>query len=310
MKVSSIRWGVIWIGVGFFFLAINFQALDSLVFPRLFSLWPVLLIAIGVELIFRRTRLYFLALLSPILIAAAFVLAASYKGGPGWNLDELFNNWSWRYQAEKTDLVEIPVDDSVSSLDLVLNLGQAGFELKANSERMFSAETEYYSRSPMISHRTENGVEFVEYENRERPQKGIFDFVKSGVRSRIAFPDGVPLGLAISTELDDPQIDLSEFSITSLRLDLRSDYAKVRLGGSPASLDVNVSGRARKLQLQVPHDLGLEITGNPDRLRRALADVELLESPSGYRTQGFSGSPSKAYISIDARIDEIVIDRL
>ena len=69
MKVSSIRWGIIWIGIGLFFLAINFGVLDNLVFPALFSLWPILLIAIGVELIFRKTKFYFLALLSPLLIA-------------------------------------------------------------------------------------------------------------------------------------------------------------------------------------------------------------------------------------------------
>lgn len=296
-------------GIGLFFLAINFQALDNLVFPRLFSLWPILLIAIGVELIFRRTKLYFLALLSPILIAAAFILAASYKGGPGWNLDELFNSWSWRYHGEKTDLVEIPIDDSVATLNLNLNLGRARFELKNTSKKVFSAETEYYSRSPIISHRTEDDQEFVEYENRERPRESIFDFIKAGVRSRIAIPDELPLRLSISTEDDHPIVDLSDFSLRDLKLHLRSEDVDFRLGTSRDSLNISVSGKAEKLNMLVPSDMGLEITGDPDRLRRALADVELLESPSGYRTRGFSDSPFKAYVSLNARIDKIEIQR-
>lgn len=309
MKVSSIRWGVIWIGVGLFFLAINFQTLDSLVFPRLFTLWPVLLIAIGVELIFRRTKLYFLALLSPLLIAAAFILAASYKGGPGWNLDELFNNWSWRYKAEKTDLVEIPITGSINSFNLALNLGRAGFELEGLSERMFRAETEYYSRSPMISHRTEDNEEFVEYENRENPRKGFFDFVKSGVRTRIAIDRTIPLRLAISSEDVNPRLDLSEFTLRDLKLHLRSRDVEVRLGTSPESLSISISGKAEMLNMLVPSDMGLEITGNPDRLRRALTGVEFLESSYGYRTPGFSDSRFKAYITLDARIDKIEVQR-
>jgi hypothetical protein len=307
MKVSSIRWGVIWIGIGLFFLAVNFQALDSLVFPRLFSLWPVLLIAIGVELIFRRTRLYFLALLSPLLIAAAFVLAASYKGGPGWSLNELFSNWSWRYQGEKTDSVEIPIDDLVETLNLTLNLGQAEFDLRSTSERIFSAETEYYSRSPMISHRAENGEEFIEYENREKHRKGIFDFVKSGVRARISIAEAPLLKLAIYTEVDHPRMDLSDLSLEELKLHLRSENADVRLGNLREAVDITVSGKADRLEIQVPSDLGLEIAGNQDQLRRALTGVEFLESPSGYRTPDFSNARFKARISLDARIDKIEI---
>ncbi len=308
MRVSSIRWGVIWIGVGFFFLAINFEALDALVFPRLFSLWPVLLIAVGVELIFRKTRFYFLALLSPLLIAAAFTLAASYKGGPGWDFDEFLRSWSWRYEGEKIDLVEIPLDDAIDTVNVVLDCGSIKFDIQPASRRLFSAETRYYKRSPVISHRTEGEVEFIRYEDREKPRWSLLNIVRSARQTDFKIPGRLPLKMNISTEADFPDLDFSNIRLIDLKLYVRSGEVTFRLGDLEDSVRVEISGKTGELSIILPSDLGLEITGNADRLDDALLETDLVEFSGGYRSDHFGEAEQKLYILLDARVKSITIN--
>lgn len=308
MRVSSIRWGVIWIGIGFFFLAINFETLDSLVFPRLFSLWPVLLIAIGVELIFRKTRFYLLALLSPLLIAAAFVVAASYTGGPGWDLDGFLRNWSWRYEGEKTDLVEIPLEETIDTVDIVLDCGPVDFDIRPASKRAFSAETRYNRRSPVISHRTEGDIEFIKFEYRENPGWGLLNIGGSGRRIDFKFSDQLPLKISVSTEADFPDLDFSDIRLTSLELYVRSDDLTLRLSDLVDSVGVEISGKTGELSIILPSGLGLEFTGDPGRLDDALAETDLAKFASGYRSDDFENARQKAYISLDARVKTITIN--
>ncbi len=308
MRVSSIRWGVIWIGIGFFFLAINFETLDSLVFPRLFSLWPVLLIAIGVELIFRKTRFYLLALLSPLLIAAAFVVAASYTGGPGWDLDGFLRNWSWRYEGEKTDLVEIPFKETIDTVDIVLDCGPVDFDIRPVSKRAFSAETRYNRRSPIISHRTEGDIQFIKFESREKPGWGLLNIGRSGQRIDFKFSDQLPLKISVSTEADFPDLDFSDIRLTSLDLYVRSGDLTLRLGDLVDSVGVEISGKTGELSIILPSDIGLEITGDAHRLDNALAETDLAEFAGGYRSDDFGETEQKVYILLDARVKSVTIN--
>lgn len=309
MRVSSIRWGVIWVGIGLFFLAINFGTLDSLVFPRLFSLWPVLLIAVGVELIFRRTKFYFLALLSPLLIAAAFIVAASYKGGPDWDFDGFLRSWSWRYEGEKTDLVEIPLDNDIDTLDIILDCGPVEFDMKPVSDRLFSAETRYYKRSPIVSHRSENRVEFINFENREELEWSLLNVVGSGQRIDFKIPDRLPIKMSISTEADSPYLDFSDIHLIGLKLYVRSGDAKVRLGDLEDLVRAEISGKADELAIIVPSGFGLEITGDRGSLDDAMEGTDLLEFAGGYRSDDFDETRQKALILLDARVKTVSIRR-
>ena len=80
MKVSSLCWGVFFLSLGLFFLLINLGYLDHYVWLKLLSLWPVVLIAIGLALVFSRTKLKYLGFSAPLLIALTFV----YVGASEW----------------------------------------------------------------------------------------------------------------------------------------------------------------------------------------------------------------------------------
>lgn len=276
MRISSIRWGIIWIGIGLFFLAINLELLDSLVFPRLFSLWPILLVAIGVELIFRRTRLYFLALLSPLLIAGAFMVAATARGDWGWNSDEFWHRWAWRANEKKIDIADIPSDTMVTSLDIQLECGPSDITIKPVSDKLFKATTEFYKRSPWVEHRLLSNTEKIEFTNREKTRLTLLGLNITASRTDFEIADYLPMKVTIRATDDQPDLDFSRFWLRSLDLNIRSNKTSLCLGNRSDTVDVAISGRVDKLSLLLPKNYSLKVEGDSAKLQAIFGNEGLI----------------------------------
>jgi hypothetical protein len=309
MRISSLRWGVIWIGVGLFFLAVNFEVMDSLVFPRLYSLWPVLLIAIGVELIFRRTKLYFLALLSPILIAAAFILAASHHSGLTWNFDDFFRGWSWNYEGEKTNEVDYPFEAGVDTLDIDIDCGEIDFIIKSNSEKMFSARSGFLDSSPRISRHTDGGTMYISYDYIDRSRFSIFRLTGPDLKARFAISEKIPVRATLKTESDRPEIDFSDIRLSRLNLFVRSTDTMIRLGDRESAVNIEIGGKTDRLHIEAPERIGIEVRGGIEKLGPMLLDNGFVKYADGYRSGNFSKSGKTISVQVDARVASFSVTR-
>lgn len=307
MRVSSIRWGIVWIGIGILFLAINFEVLDSLVFPALFSLWPVLLIAIGVELIFRKTKLYFLALLSPLMIAAAFIFAASYGSGYSWSFNEFWKDWSWGYEGRKDFSYEIPFDAAIDTVHILMNLGESDFEVRPSNNKMFSLKTSYQKRSPQISYRTEGIDAYIEYKNREKGKSSIFKIKNLDLHSDIKIAGNVVLYAAIKVKTQRPDFDFSDFKLKGLNLSLRSDEVTITLGNRLDRVEIELLGRSDRLTLLLPSKFGVELRGD----NITLDDLSGIENPElfsgGVRSGDFESNEKRIAVLLNGDIELVEV---
>jgi hypothetical protein len=309
MKISSVRWGVIWIGIGLFFLAINLEMLDSLIFPRLFSLWPVLLIAIGVELLFRRTKLYFLALLSPLLIAAAFIFAATAKGEWKWRADEFWTRWTLNHNERRIDTVEIPADTTVKSLDINFNCGSGKVSLRPISNVIFKANSEYDKRRPSIEYEAADGVEEIKYTNREKAYLEILGLNLSSIKNDFEIADYLPLKADFLTYNREPELDFSALKLTDLVLDLHSSRGWLRFGALSDMVEVSISGNVRRLELVIPQYFGLAVIGDSGKLQNLIHDPSLLRSTDGFYSSNYGESMKKISVNLNADVNSLMISR-
>ncbi len=307
MRVSSIRWGIVWIGIGIFFLAINFEVLDSLVFPALFSLWPVLLIAIGVELIFRKTKLYFLALLSPLMIAAAFIFAASFGSGYSWSFNEFWKDWSWGYEGRNDFSYGIPFDAAIDTAHILMNLGESDFAVRPSNNEMFSLETSYQKRSPQISYRTEGIDAYIEYKNREKGKSSIFKIKSLDLHSDIKIADNVVLYADIKIKTQKPKIDFSDFKLKGLNLSLRSNEAAITLGNRLDMVEIELFGRSNRLTLLLPSKFGIEFRGENITLDNStgIENPELFSG--GVRSGDFESNEKRTTVLLNGDIELVEV---
>ena len=75
VRGQSIIWAVILIVIGTLFLLNNFGLISGFSLYRLLSLWPILLIAIGLDLILGRENRYISYLIATGALVAAFLVA-------------------------------------------------------------------------------------------------------------------------------------------------------------------------------------------------------------------------------------------
>ncbi len=85
MNPARFRWGILLILIGVLFLLNNIGTLDWWMWNDIWSLWPLILIAIGVEKIFTKTKFEVIAYLAPLALAAIVVwTAAESRDGQGF----------------------------------------------------------------------------------------------------------------------------------------------------------------------------------------------------------------------------------
>jgi hypothetical protein len=314
VRISSIRWGIIWIGIGLLFLAINLELLDTLVFPRLFALWPVLPIAIGIEMIFRRTKLYFLTFLSPLLIAGAFLFAAYAQGdwdpsvdGESWSVEETWRKWVWRTQGKKASH-EIPPDSSITSLEIDLRCGSSELDLKPTSREIFQATTEYYRRSPRFEHNVEGGVGRIEYTNRERTHLGILGFNAATSKSQIYLADFIPIKARISAREDESSLDFTAMKLSSLDLDISSHLTKIRIGDLVDTVNIAIYGKTDHLSIGIPGEYGLTIRGDSTVLWPMLGKMGFVCGAYEYYTPNRDNNEDQIILLLGADIEGMSIE--
>ena len=123
MSVGKFRTGVILIALGVVLLLHTTDVIDSGFWRMLLKLWPVLLIAIGLEKIFMATsNLKPLAFISPVLIVAVVIWAAvAGERGGYWIIDEDFVGWS-----ESSDIYTWTEEGSSATERLDIKLNKAG----------------------------------------------------------------------------------------------------------------------------------------------------------------------------------------
>jgi hypothetical protein len=283
--------------------------LDTLVFPRLFALWPVLLIAIGVEIIFRRTKLYFLAFLSPIIIAAAFIAAATATGDWGWKADEFWSRWVWRATEKKVDIVEIPADSAICAMKLNLECGPSDVSFEPSHDLLFKATTEYYRRSPWVEHNATDSLESIQYTNREKARLALFGLNVTAAKSEFQIANFLPLKVSITALDDEPDFDFSSLFISDLYLDIRSDRAILRLGEHADSANVTITGNTSSLDIILPRDVGLAVSGDTPGLSALLKDSEMSPGAETHFSSDFRTTHHRVFLVLNANIKAFSIRR-
>jgi len=78
MKIRHFSEGLIIILIGLILLANNFGILPWGIWYYLIRLWPLVLIAIGIDLILKGTSLSFLRIIPPLLVIAAICLTVYF----------------------------------------------------------------------------------------------------------------------------------------------------------------------------------------------------------------------------------------
>jgi hypothetical protein len=304
MRIGRIRSGVILISIGIVFLLNNLGYVPWVVWLRILSLWPVILIAIGIEKIFGKTRLSFLTILSPLLFMAAILGPAYFSAGYG-------ERWEWgkSHRAPETYQYSRDLDTSVTKATATVQLRAGNLEISSESEKLISAKLDFWKREPITTYEYSgsDSTANIEIRDEEREWKEWFwrgwgekDWV-------IGLTDKIPLNLRINTRATQGELDLSDLKLTELNLDIKAASLNVKLGDMVDQVEGRIESDASRLSLLIPENIGLKIENHAELTSTSFSNISIMKYDNIYQTSDFDQAPKKITLSLEGSVTRLVV---
>ncbi|MBD3168538.1 MAG: hypothetical protein GF307_03575 [candidate division Zixibacteria bacterium] len=299
MRVSSLRTGLILIGTGLILLGNTLGYIDWFVWGDLFKLWPALLIAIGIELIFRKSKTPALAYVSPLIILACFIYALAGDVA-------LANGSSSKYKKEIMYAISDEQMEGIGSLDYRFDLSVGSFEFDSADSGVFLADLEYYGSKPAFDFENDDGEGEIELKYPKcRSYKSVG---KNGCSSFLYLDDRKPTVLDINADVVEMALDLIDIEVTDLNIDSGVSDIMVRFGDKAdyleASFDIGVS----ELSVFIPENVAVRLRKDTGLASVSYKSLGLIKAGKGvYESPDYGVAPKKISLDIDAGISDIEV---
>lgn len=278
----SFLWPVLLIGVGVIWLLYSLGLIPPANFGTLVSLWPLILIVIGLDLLIGRR--------SPIgsVLIALFTLAVVVLillAAPALNLPASAG-------MQTRTIVEPLNGASAAEVNLDLSFMPARVYALSDSQDLLRAEIDFYGALDYRA--TGDSVRRISLEQ-QMDSSGLRVMFDPTARWDIGLSPAVPIDLNIDGGSGSAEIDLTGLDLSTLWFDQGSGSFDVILPMSPKEYEVTAIGGSGSLKIDLPEQtsLTLRLDGQSGSIRLNLPDnagvrLEVLDSGSG--SVNFPGS--------------------
>lgn len=298
MSPAKFRWGLILIQIGIIILLFNMDIIGEGAIEDLLVLFPVVLIAIGVEKIFTKTKLSFIAYLAPLfLFFGGFFIVLTSSGNSYY--DDFFSESSFSLDTEP----------DIERIDATLKLDEADLKIRDAGRDLVYARFDKFTRKPKITHETIGGVSNIEFSSRSGSFLGGAVKVTNDEPQDwyIRFSDELPLDLTCDGNESYIHLNLSTTLLENLNIDADNSDIYVKLGDLVSKVAVRISGTDSNLKLRLPETAGVRISG--EELSNYLDALGFVESDDGsFVNEGYDIYDVRINVEIDNRIDNLQID--
>lgn len=297
MKIRTYLRGIIIILLGVILLANNFQILPWSVWYELLRLWPAILIAIGVDLIFRKSSLSFLQILSPLVIIAAI-------GGAVY-----LSQADRAYQITDRALrFEQPLSPKLKQADIEISFGAGILRLEGGSAYLFEGDftTPSWLR-PKMRYKVVGEKGFLELT--EEGERGRFQFSQAGKEHswNLRLNNKIPLTLKIETGASSNYLDISSLEVTYLELKTGASKNEIKFG-SLNSIQAKIEAGVSQIKLFIPGSIGIRIEADTALTSNNLNELDLIKEGNTYISRHYSTAETRLDLELKVGVSSLTVE--
>ena len=297
MTPARFRWGVLLITIGLLFLLRNVGVFNDDFWIELLIYFPLVIIAIGVEKIFTRTKLQAISYGTSVFLLVGGLGIAFYYSGDG-------------ARASFFSEMDYTVDDDPSArfINAEVDLGNTDLTIRDSGRDLLFAEFDRFTRKPRVKHETRGDTAYIECGSRVTDHLGGIIEIDSDDPQDwyMRFSESVPLGLRCKGEEADIHMNLSTTPLRSLDLDTRDATVYLKLGEMEPFVKVVIRGEDSRVRLRVPEKMGLRVRG--EEFDALLMSMGLTRDGLDFVTEGYDSLVTKLDLELDDRLSSFSID--
>ena len=299
MTPARFRWGMILIQIGILILLRNADIINDDNITALLVFFPIVLIAIGIEKIFTKSKVQFISYLSTIgLFAAGFIIAFTH-GGVDFNGDFFSDSY---YQED--------VKPGMKKIKAVLNLDRTDLTIRDAGDDLIFCEFNEFTRKPKIeSFVDEDSIARIDLTARENSFLGgaVQIHNESAQDWYIQFSDELPLDLECIGYEDDIHLNLATSCLERLKIDADNASIYLKIADNEPYVKVIINGEESSLRLRIPNKIGLKIFGVD--YKTYFKKIGLFESDDGsFVNEHYENAEKIIEIELDEQLDSFSLD--
>lgn len=297
MSPARFRWGLFLVLLGTLLLLRNAGIFNDNFWWDLLVYFPVVLIAVGIEKIFAKSRLQIISYLTSVfLFAGALYIALSGSSGG------IAGNFFSRTVFEKE------YDPSVRTLHAVLELDETDLTVRDSGDELIYGRFDKFTRKPKIEYDVIGDKARVTFTSRPRSWLGGAINIETGGPQDwyVRFSKDVALELECFGSSSDLHLNLSTTRLKSLTLGADDAAIYLKLGDLEPLVRVAIVGEDSDLRLRAPQNVGLKVAG--EEYRSYLVRIGLLEKNGSFVNEGFDSLEKKIEVELDDQLESFSID--
>ena len=296
--------GIIIILLGLILLANNFQVLPWGVWYQLLRFWPVILIAVGIDLIFKKSSFSFLQVLSPLIIIAA-IGGAIYLSQTGITYEKISQTLEFKQ----------PLSPDLRQAHIEINFGAGRLRLKGGSTYLLDGDFTTPSwLKPTTRYKVIDKEGFLELT--ETGKRGGFRFGRWeegrfwGLKEHLwnlRLNNEIPLTLKIETGASSNYLDLSSLKVTHLDLDTGASNNEIKFGDL-TSIKANIDAGVCQIKLFIPRSVGTRIEADTALTINNLNELGFRKEGDVYISSNYSTAETQLDLELDAGVSNLRVE--
>lgn len=297
MTPARFRWGMILVQIGILLLLFNAEVFNDNFFGDLLMYSPVVLIAIGIEKIFVRSRARVISYLSTVgLFLGGFYIA--FAGSYGSPSSSFFSESTFR-ERHNAD---------IKGITAVLNMDNTDLTIRDSGDDLIYGRFDQFTRKPQIDYKYVGDRLRVELASRFGNILGGIVKVETGNSQDwyLKFSDQVPVDLECYGNDADLHMNLSTTPLRSLKLDADDASIYLKLGDMEKNVMIVIDGVDSDLRLRIPTNTGLKILG--DDYSGYLKRIGLIRLDGGFVNEGYDTLEPKFEVDLNEELSSFSID--
>lgn len=297
MSPARFRWGLFLVLLGVLLLLRNAGTINDNFWADLLLWFPLVLIAVGVEKIFAKSRVKLISYLTSVGLFVAG-LAIALTGSYGGEDTSFFGETSY----------ELDNDSDVQLLNVTLDMDGTDLTIRDSGRDLVYGEFDRFTRKPRISSDISADVANVKLVSRSGSYLGGVLQIDTGDPQdwSLRFSKRVPLELDCRGDESDLHMNFSTTPLQKLRLDANDAKIYLKLGDLMPLVNVSIFGEDSDLRLRIPQTVGVSISG--EDYRSYLFRQGFSEDEGRFISNGFDTMDILIDIKLDERLGSFSID--